>query len=141
MARRMRPADTWLPHSAHSVAETAAWDWDLRPLWDGGVAVPWGAAGSTPSTELNVPVLQAIREGDYGGFADRAIIDEMVLGVGDDAELPRGTLLCAPHQSALSMWAQARTKLQTTAGAAGGDLLLARLSESVHAEEEGAGDG
>ena len=32
MARRLRPDDLWLPHASNSVPETAAWDWDLRPL-------------------------------------------------------------------------------------------------------------
>ena len=52
----------------------------------------------------------------------------------------RGAIAKASHNSSGSALgaaiAQARTKLQTTSGAAGGNLLLARLSESVHAEEE-----
>ena len=117
MARQMRPPDLWLAASRHMVDETRAWDWDLRPLLDGGRAVPWpvsGRDGVKPSTQLDVRAVLAGAE----GFADKAIVAEMVSGVEDDAVCERGSLLCAPHVSALAQWAvaQERTQRNVTKG-------------------------
>lgn len=127
LAARMRPDDLWLAHDAHSVPRTAGWDWDLRPLLEGRAAVPLPA--STSGWDLT-PLLQGEpavrREGgvrpDTGlceeqvvrgaeGFADLAIVSEMLSGVEDDSRCRRGTLLCAPHAGALRHFDVALEKL------------------------------
>ena len=110
MARRLRPSDLWLPHSEHSVAETAAFNWDLRALQSGGEAKPHlvsGVDGVEPASDLLASGVDAAAK----GFADRAIVSEMKQGIRDDAECERGTLLCAPHAGALKLYPQARAKL------------------------------
>ena len=95
-ARRLRPDDLWLAHEHYSVAETALWDWDLRPLARGepAIALPVsGRAGVLPSSSLIMHAVLAAAE----GFADAAVVEEMVRGVEDDSCCARGTLLCAPH--------------------------------------------
>ena len=55
LARRLRPDDLWLPHALHSLPETRAWDWDLRPIAVGDDALPLlpsGADGRKPATTL-----------------------------------------------------------------------------------------
>ena len=129
-ARALRPPDLWLPACSNMTEAARPWDWDLRPLAWGGSPVPWppsGRDGVAPSTALD---LAAVAEGAgavydaaqacvrwpdeaerVGGFDDRAIIDEMVRGVSDDAACVRGSLLCAPHFSALQHLATANAKL------------------------------
>ena len=100
LARRLRPDDLWLPHAEHSCAATAPWDWDMRPLLEGLPAVPLpvsGQDGVLPSTSLVLPAVAAAGV----GYADQAIISEMLQGVRDDSRCERGTLLCAPHIGAL----------------------------------------
>ena len=94
---------------------TAAWDWDLRPLERGEQPVPLAVSregGHAFSTDLRLDELRALRQRGYDGFGDAAIVDEMISGVCDDTVMPRGTLLCAPHNGALQLWAQAREKLE-----------------------------
>ena len=108
-ARRRRPADLWLAHEMNSMAATAEWDWDLRPLERGEPAVPLpvsGRWGVTPHTSV---VAEAVRAVD-GEFADRAILSEMITGVEDDSRCRRGTLLCAPHLGAIKLFAEACAK-------------------------------
>jgi hypothetical protein len=116
LARRLRPADLWLDHAAHSCAATAAWDWDMRPLEHGEPAVPLpisGVAGAPPRTSIVLPAVCAARAD--GGFVDLAILDEMERGVSDDSACRRGTLLCAPHAGALR-------ELSIAVGKAEGDV-------------------
>ena len=116
LARRLVPEDLWLPHAEHSVAETAAWNWDLRPLLSGKPAVPLptsGVDGVQPLTGVNVrAVADALAA---GGFADEAILSELCFGIGDDSRCQRGTLLCAPHAGALR-------ELELAAGKAESDV-------------------
>ena len=114
MARRLRPDDLWLDHDVYSVTDTAAWDWDLRPLASGGDAVPWhpsGVGGVSPSSDLSCGLLQRPLTRVMSAFEDQAIVSEMLQGIRDDAECERGTLLCAPHNGALKLYAQGRDKL------------------------------
>ena len=98
LGRRLLPGDLWLEHAEHSVASTAAWDWDLRPLARGLPAVPLADAdGLPPDTGVN---LQAWAR-DALGFPDEGIVSEVLAGVSDDSRCRRGTLLCAPHVGAL----------------------------------------
>ena len=115
MARRMRPPDLWLPVDVHQTEETRPWAWDFTPIARGEPAVPLpvsGRDGVEPDTDLVLPALreqQRVRD-----FGDQAIVDEMVMGVLDDVVEPqhqRGTLLCAPHLSALQSWAVAQEKV------------------------------
>ena len=74
---------------------------NVRPLADGLPAVPLatsGRDGVKPKTSVNL--------GELGGpsdsaFADQQILDELRQGFSDDSQCKRGTLLCAPHGSAL----------------------------------------
>ena len=117
MARRLRPDDLWLLHESHSVAETAAWDWDLRPLERGEPAVPMQPSGRDgvlpPGPMGDEAVRESIRAAAVG-FADKAIISEILGGIRDDSTATRGTLLCAPHAGALKLYQQAREKLLKT---------------------------
>jgi hypothetical protein len=65
-----------------------------------------GRDGVRPQTGLD---LQAVARG-ADGFADEAIISEMLTGVSDDSECRRGTLLCAPHAGALERFEVAMEK-------------------------------
>ena len=109
-ARRLRPPDLWLPHAGHSIAATADFNWDLRPLNAGLPAVPHttsGVEGVTPASDLSADTIRAAAV----GFADQAIAGEMIAGISDDSECERGTLLCAPHSGALKLYEVAREKL------------------------------
>ena len=108
MARRMRPPDRWLPAAQHQTEASLPWAWDFTPLERGENAVPMpisGRAGVRPDSDLEE---LALREAlNAHTFADEAILCEMIDGVLDDVlETPeaRGTLLCAPHLSALKNW-------------------------------------
>ena len=111
MARRMCPPDLWLPADKHMTDAARPWDWDLRPLAWGGSPVPWpvsGRNGLRPSTDLN---LEEIELGSRD-FPDQEIVGELQSGMEDDARCARGTLLCAPHTSALSNVTMASEKLE-----------------------------
>ena len=111
LARRLRPADLWLPHAQHSMPATRAWDYDLRPLESGLPARPLqpsGVDGVRPASDL---IEAAIGRELQAGFTDEAIASEAIQGVRDDAECERGSLLCAPHVGALKLYSQAREKL------------------------------
>lgn len=108
-AVRMRPPDLWLGHEEHSCPDTAAWDWDLRPLALGLPAEPLtvsGLDGVAPATGLDLAAVLAAAV----GFADMAVVSELVQGVRDDSCCLRGTLLCAPHRGALAEFEQALSK-------------------------------
>ena len=110
MAERLRPPDLWLPADTCVTPEARGWVWDLRPLACGEPAVPWptsGVNGVLPDTELNLPSIAASMSPPNIPFADCAIVDEMLRGVSDDTSMPQGTLLCAPHASALRSWSVA----------------------------------
>ena len=85
---------------------------NVRPLADGLPAVPLatsGRDGVKPMTSVNL--------GELGGpsdsaFADQQILDELRQGFSDDSQCKRGTLLCAPHGSALERYDIVREKLQ-----------------------------
>ena len=111
MAKRMCPHDLWLPVSKHMTDAARPWDWDLRPLALGGSPVPWpvsGRNGLRPSTDLN---LEEIELGSQD-FLDQEIVGELKSGLEDDARCARGTLLCAPHTSALQNMRMASEKLE-----------------------------
>ena len=111
LARRLRPPDVWIPHESTPETEaTATWNWDLRPLTRGERARPLPVSRHgecEPASGLSAAAVQ--RAGL--GFADQEIVAEMLHGVEDDAECPRGTLLCAPHVSALVLWPEAEKKM------------------------------
>ena len=111
LARRMRPPDLWLSAEVHMTEATRHWNWDFMPLLQGLPARPWqvsGRDGVLPSTSLKTDVMEA----SVDGFADREIVSEAVAGFVDDSECQRGTLLCAPHTSALAHVALADDKLR-----------------------------
>lgn len=111
MARRLRPKDLWLPAEYHMEPEARAYDWDLRPLARGEAAIPWeisGRDGVRPASALDA---KAVLSG-ADGFADEGIVSEMLSGIEDDACCERGSLLCAPHASALAHWAVAAERTQ-----------------------------
>lgn len=116
-AKQLRPADLWLHHESNSVATTAQWNWDLRPLERGEPAVamlPQPPTVRCQQTGVNIDEwLQA-----GAGAPDAAIVHEVAIGVSDDSQCVRGSLLCAPHTGALAALAQAETKL--SAGVAAG---------------------
>ena len=110
LARRLRPDDLWISADEGILPEMRPWNWDLRPLACGGRAVAWnvsGVDGVQPHTDL---VLAAFGVDD-SDFVDQAIISEMKQGIRDDSECERGTLLCAPHGSALRLFDVAQGKL------------------------------
>jgi hypothetical protein len=116
LARRLRPPDLWLPHEENSVAATAAWNWDLRPLEHGLPAVPLpvsGRDGLEPATGIALREVEALRQAGLAehGFDDEGIVSEMLSGIEDDSRCIRGTLLCAPHAGALRLMSVARQKL------------------------------
>jgi hypothetical protein len=116
LARRLRPPDLWLDHEQHSVAATAAWNWDLRPLEHGLPAVPLpvsGRGGLDPATGIALHEVEALRQAGLAehGFDDEGIVSEMLSGIEDDSRCLRGTLLCAPHAGALRQMSVARQKL------------------------------
>ena len=114
MARRLRPADLWLPHEHHSVPATAAWDWDCRPLARGEPAIPLAPSDGDkvrPAGPMGDDEVRAAIHAAAVGFADQAIVSEILQGIRDDATCARGTLLCAPHTGALRHYEQAREKL------------------------------
>eukprot|EP00966_Prymnesium_polylepis_P252380 5834707-Prymnesium_polylepis.1 len=78
---------------------------DLHPLASGGEAIvmaPSGVGGVEPLTGIATDQLGV----DEAGFVDQAIISEMHDGVTDDGAWQDGTLLCAPHASALQYFAE-----------------------------------
>ena len=118
LARRLRPDDLWLDHEDATVEGMRGWDWDFRPLAQGlparplspsrssfaaagveggWVAVDQAAGTSPPATSLRAAAVVRGAE----GFADQAIVREMLDGVEDDSKCRRGTLLCGPHAGAL----------------------------------------
>ena len=108
-AKKVRPPDLWI--SADDSMQPAAlpWNWDLRPLMRGEPAVPWatsGVDGIEPPTSLDLVAFREAQQeaGGESGFTDEAILSEVVSGVNDDVGGERGTLLCAPHVSALVSW-------------------------------------
>ena len=113
MARRMRPPDVWIPVEAGMTDATRQWNWDFTPLARGEPARPLpvsSGGGLRPDTSLQIDEL--IRERERGIFADQGILDEMIDGMQDDVVDARGTLLCAPHTSALAHWAVAVERVQ-----------------------------
>ena len=113
MARRMRPPDLWIPAEDGMYEETRAWNWDFTPFACGEPARPLqisSGTGERPDTSLNIDALLAERE--RGDFVDQGILDEMIDGMQDDIDDARGTLLCAPHTSALIHWAVAHERVQ-----------------------------
>ena len=128
-ARRMRPPDLWIPEAQALTVAARAWDWDLRPLDCGLPAEAWQPSGDAETeaepSGLNsglrpAALRAALQEAmhDPVGFADCGIISEMLHGIRDDTTLPRGSLLCAPHTSALKFWevASERTSRNVTKG-------------------------
>lgn len=119
MARRMRPPDVWIPVEAGMTDATRQWNWDFTPLARGEPARPLPVSsgeGLRPDSSLQIDEL--IKERERGTFADQGILDEMIDGMQDDVADARGTLLCAPHTSALGHWAVAaeRVKRNVTRG-------------------------
>ena len=89
------------------------WSWDFRPLARGLPAVPMptsGRDGVMPNTGVAVDQLGV----DDAGFADQAIVSEMMHGIADDSTCQRGTLLCAPHASALRHYDVAAAKIEAS---------------------------
>ena len=109
LAKQLRPDDRCFDEG-HMVEGTEAWVWDLRPLQYGQPAVPlWPSGeGRPPDTDLD---LKAVREAGIG-FADQAIISELINGVSDDAPLGGAAVLSPPHEGALQHYAQVALKLE-----------------------------
>ena len=128
-ARRMRPPDVWLPAESHQTPETRQWAWDFTPLARGEPACPMGQSKREAADQTTVATVEAlIAAKARGDFADEAIIDEMIAGMSDDVAFDpsrHGTLLCAPHLSALREWSIAceRTSANVTRGWAYEDAL------------------
>ena len=109
LAKRLRPRDLWLGEE-YTVLEARDWDWDLRPLAAGQPAIPLAPSGrdgveSPSSFERNE------LGKDDSTFADQAILSEMAQGMRDDSACRRGSLLCAPHGSAIENFAVAMEKI------------------------------
>ena len=109
----MRPPDVWLPAELHQTEETRPWAWDLTPLACGMQARPMvtSSVDAEPDTSLDLRELRAAKL--RGDFADEAILDEMISGVSDDIAFDssrHGSLLCAPHLSAIREWSIARER-------------------------------
>ena len=113
LARRLKPSDLWLDWEEHSVAATRAWAWDLRPLERGLPAIPLGAVPTRPRTGIRLEAVEEAR----GWCVDKAILHELEWGIRDDADLPMGTLLCAPHGGALKFIVQAEEKVAKSVAA------------------------
>ena len=64
---------------------------ELRKILIGGA----DGAGSPPSS-LDLARIALSNP----AFADRAIVSEIVMGIADDVDAPRGSFLCAPHSGA-----------------------------------------
>lgn len=110
LARRLRPADLVLRAAdGHMVAGTEGWVWDLRPLLEGKPAIPLRPTGpgDPPATDLDLAAVVAAS----AGFADQAIISELLHGVSDDAACEQATVLSPPHMGALEYYAQLQEKL------------------------------
>ena len=109
LAKRLRPRDIWLGEE-YTVLEGRAWNWDLRPLALGEPAIPLAPSGrggvESPSSFERSELGR-----DDATFPDQAILSEMTQGVRDDSACRRGTLLCAPHGSALENFAVAEEKI------------------------------
>ena len=110
MARRLRPPDLWLAEEQHTLPAAHGLVVDFRPLDRGERAcvLPASHAADPPSTSLIADEVRAAA----ADFADRVVVRELCDGIEDDTCVPRGTLLCAPHASALADFAVASGKLQ-----------------------------
>ena len=111
-AKRLRPEDLWLPHASHSMPTTREWLWDLSPLATGGRAIPHqvsGRDGVKPFTDL---CLREFAQELNMPFKDQAILSEVRHGIEDDSSCALGTLLCAPHGSALEHFSVADAKVR-----------------------------
>lgn len=116
LARRIRPADLWLDAEQHTMPAARGLVVDLRPIAAGGDAVvmaPSGVGGVEPITSVATDQLGV----DDAGFLDQAIISEMRDGIADDSVCQRGTLLCAPHASALLHFTEASAKVRKSVDA------------------------
>ena len=109
MAKRLRPKDLWLGEE-YMVLEARDWNWDLRPLAVGKPAVPLAPSGRD-GVESPSSFERSELGKDDSTFADQAILSEMAQGMRDDSACRRGSLLCAPHGSALENFAVAMEKI------------------------------
>ena len=109
LAKRLRPRDVWLGEE-YMVLESRAWNWDLRPLALGEPAIPLAPSGRD-GVESPSSFERSELGRDDATFPDQAILSEMTQGVRDDSACRRGTLLCAPHGSALENFAVAEEKI------------------------------
>ena len=112
LAKSLRP-EVLTFETGHRVPGTEPWVWDLRPLQQGGVAVPLWPSGEelAPETDL---ILDAVREAGVG-FADQGIVSEIIHGISDDAPWGGATVLSPPHEGALKHYAQVVLKLEKDA--------------------------
>ena len=111
LARRLRPGDLELEASVHTVEGAQGWVWDLRPLVDGGCAVPLASSsyGAPPRTDLDLDSVKKLSE----GFRDQEIISEMIQGFSDDSVgTERHVVLSPPHLGALKYASQAQEKMR-----------------------------
>ena len=113
LARRLRPTDLWLPEAEHTMPAARGRAWDLLPFEQGLPAVELGSADADRAGLSSGLIPEAVTAAGIG-FADQAIVAEMLQGLSDDARLPLGTLLCAPHASALAAFAVADAKLSAS---------------------------
>ena len=114
-ARRLRPPDLWVGAAESMRPEALPFDWDLRPLAWGGLAVPVARSsydGQRPHGTLNLDEVSAAQA--ESPIADAAIVQDMLDGVSDDVEAERGTFLCAPHSGALQFYAEASSRIQAS---------------------------
>ena len=112
MAKELRPEDLCLD-VGHMVQGTEQWVWDLRPLQRGAPAEPLWPSNEArpPDTDLD---LDAIRAAGVG-FADQAIVSELIHGVSDDGPRGGATVLSPPHEGALRHYTQVMRKLEQDA--------------------------
>ena len=117
-ARTLRPADLWLPAATNTLPAARGMVVDLRPLGRGERATPLARSDGVtcmPDSSLNLSEFCSSPTGVNAGFADCAILSEVSQGLSDDSECAFGTLLCAPHGSALARYDIVSGKLETSA--------------------------
>ena len=110
LARSLRPRDLELACEEHTVEGAKGYVWDLRPLANGGCAVPIASSSleSPPLTDLKLSRIAELAV----GYPDQEIIGEMMTGFSDDAVgVESHSVFSPPHLGALKYAEQASEKI------------------------------